>query len=329
MKDSAPQHLRKLVQGATRAPSSHNSQPWRFRISRDSIDLLADRSRALPINDPADRELHISCGCALLNLRCAAAREHPQTRSELLPDPERPDWLARVSGLTPGKDAREAGGAPSGEALARLFDQIPRRQTHRKPFDEQPPEPGFVERLRHAAEAEGCWLRPLQDRSARATLGDLVAAGDAAQWADPQWRRELAHWMRPRQQGEGLRVPTLLAPLIRFFLRSFDLGGMQGKQDRRLTESAPLLAVLGTERDGPREWLRAGQGLERLLLTASASGLQACYLNQPIQVEGLRRRLQDLAGDGLPQIVLRLGVPSGRIDSAPRRPVEDVIEEAG
>ena len=64
---------RRLLEAAVQAPSSHNTQPWLFRVEDGAVHLLADRTRALPVNDPDDRELTISCGCALLNLRVAAA----------------------------------------------------------------------------------------------------------------------------------------------------------------------------------------------------------------------------------------------------------------
>lgn len=63
----------RMLARAIRAPSSHNTQPWLFDCRDERIDLLADRTRALPANDPEDRELTISCGCALMTLRVAAA----------------------------------------------------------------------------------------------------------------------------------------------------------------------------------------------------------------------------------------------------------------
>ena len=79
-------NLDALVQAAALAPSSHNTQPWRFRLDGRTVDVLADRTRALPINDPHDRELTISCGCALFNLRVAAAAVGLEARVDVLPD---------------------------------------------------------------------------------------------------------------------------------------------------------------------------------------------------------------------------------------------------
>jgi nitroreductase len=74
-----------LIEQAVRAPSSHNTQPWLFQVRPGAVELHADRSRALPVNEPHDRELHISCGAALFNLEVAAARTGLGTETALLP----------------------------------------------------------------------------------------------------------------------------------------------------------------------------------------------------------------------------------------------------
>lgn len=307
-------NVESLIGKAVRAPSSHNTQPWLFEVSESTISLFADRTRALPVNDPHDRELTISCGCALMNLRVAAAAEGLDVRVEALPAPDTPDLLARVS-VAPGTPAEEAS----------LVSSIERRRTYRKTFSSRTVDDAILQRLIDAAAREGAWLRPLATDSARQRAAELVAEGDAAQWADPSWRRELAFWMRPRRRGDGLTVPTLAAPVTRAVVRTFDMGVGVGTKDRKLAEASLLLAVLGTEGDQPRDWLLAGQALERVLLVACQNGLQASYLNQPIQVAALRSRIQDLVGAGFPQILLRLGYPAEDIPAAPRRAIEDVI----
>jgi len=305
-----------LIHKAVRAPSSHNTQPWIFHVSESAINLYADRTRALPVNDPDDRELTISCGCALMNLRVAAAAEGLDVQIETLPNPVEPDWLARISfSVSPGAPVPEV-------ALASFIKQ---RRTYRKRFLPRQVEAAAVNLLLDAAQREGAWLRPLTTDSTRHRAAELVAEGDAAQWANPSWRRELADWMHPRRRGDGLTVPTLAAPVARIVVRTFDMGGGVGAKDRELAEESPLLAVLGTDGDQPRDWLLAGQALQRVLLAACQNGLQASYLNQPIQVASLRSKLQDLVGAGFPQILLRLGYPAEEIPASPRRAVEDVI----
>lgn len=310
--------LQALVGQAVRAPSSHNTQPWRFRMRETSVDLLADRTRALPVNDPHDRELTISCGAALMNLRVAAAHAGLGVRVRPFPSADDADWLAGVEVV--------AGAAPrAGESA--LFDSIARRVTCRKPFSSRPVESDVVGRLVEAAVAEHGRLLPIESEIDRHLISGLVAEGDARQWANPDWRRELAAWMHPRRRGDGLATPGAAVPVAQLVVRTFDLGGRIGTKDRDLAEGSPLLAVVATTGDAARDWLVAGQALERVLLTACGLGLQASYLNQPIQEAALRSRLQKIVGGAsFPQVLLRLGYPAAQVPPAPRRNVAAVLE---
>lgn len=185
-----------LVRRPILAPSSHNTQPWIFRIGVSEIDRFADRTRALPVNDPNDRELTISCGCALMNLRAAAAKSGFFPQVQLLLNSKEPDWLARVT-------VTSASGSRSPEGV--LADSIEKRRTCRKRFAPRPVDSATVDRLVEAASSEGAWLRPLLSEQARQEAASLVAEGHAVQWANRSWRRELAAWMHPRRRGDGDR----------------------------------------------------------------------------------------------------------------------------
>lgn len=311
------ERARWLIGRAVLAPSSHNTQPWIFRITASTIELHADRTRALPVNDPDDRELAISCACALMNLRVAAAGAGLGVQIQLLPDPEDADLLAR---LCFGEQS-----AVLAEDVE-LADFVETRRTYRKRFAPREVDAAALEQMQREAEREGVRLLPLASEDARQRAAGLVAEGDAVQWANPSWRRELAAWMHPRRRGDGLALPALAVPLAQGVVRSFDLGGGVGARDRQLAEASPLLAVLTTEGDQPRDWLRAGQGLQRVLLRSCRLGLQASYLNQPIQVASLRPQLQELVGGGIPQILMRVGYPLEEISAAPRRALDEVIE---
>lgn len=306
-----------LLHSAVLAPSSHNTQPWIFRLTPGKIRLLADRTRALPVNDPEDRELVISCGCALMNIRVAAAGAGVDAVVEAVPDEAEPDLLAKISIVT--RPSREP-------ELADLAAFVSTRRTYRKRFEDRPVESEAIRALVDAAEAEGAWLRPFSDDPARLKLAEFVAEADAALWANPSWRRELAVWMHPRRKGDGLTVPAVAAPVARLVVRTFDMGNGLAAKDRDLAEASPVLAVLGTDRDNPSSWLVAGQAVQRLLLVACRAGLQASHLNQPIQVAFLRPKLQHFVGGGFPQILLRVGHPAEEVPPAPRRALSSLID---
>lgn len=307
--------IQRLIQNATSAPSSHNTQPWLFHTSDSVIDLWADRTRALPVNDPFDRELTISCGAALFSLRVAAAAEGMATRTTLLPDGASPDWLARV----------EVSDVQPDNSLAPLAKFLAQRRTYRKTFAPQPIAADALNTLTDAVSREGGMLIALDEKS-RHAAGKLIAEGDRMQWDNAHWRRELAMWMHPRRQGDGLALPALAAPIARAVTRSFDMGERFGTKDQHLAEASPVLTVLSTEYDDSLSWLRAGQALQRSLLVGCSLGLQASYLNQPIQMASLRADLRALTGNSaFPQLLLRWGHPSEELPAAPRRLVDEVL----
>ncbi|MDX1559105.1 MAG: nitroreductase family protein [Marinobacter sp.] len=315
-----PETLAAILESAVLAPSSHNTQPWRFELGDNGISLFADRLRALPVNDPDDRELTISCGCALFNLRVAAAHAGFNERCTLLPDPGEADLLATVS-LKPASGPEDR--------QTELFRAIARRRTYRKRFEPKPVPSQVLNSLEESAEAEGAWFQVLESEDARHQVAELVAEGDAAQWSNPSWRRELAAWMHPRRKGDGLTVPGMVAPVAQLVVRTFDMGNGVGAKDRQLADESPVIAALGTAGDGVEDWLKAGQALERVLLRSLGQGLQASYLNQPVQVAVLRPKLQHLLGrSGFPQILLRLGYPATDLPAAPRRNLQEVVESA-
>lgn len=307
-----------ILEAAMRAPSSHNTQPWRFRVDDGIVHLYADRTRGLAVNDPHDRELAISCGCALLHLRVAAAANGLAPSVELLPDPADPDLLATVSFL------------PAGDAAdpdASLAEFIDHRHTYRKRFEPRQIPDAVLDGLIEAAGSEGAALHLLSTETLRHQVAELIAEGDAAHWANPSWRRELASWMHPRRVGDGITIPWLTGPLTQFAVRTFDMGDGEGAKDRQIADESPLLAVLFTAADTQLDWVKAGQALGRVLLQACGHNVQASFLNQPVQLPELRPKLQQLLGQpGFPQMVIRFGYIDGRLPVTPRRQLHEVMD---
>jgi hypothetical protein len=295
-----------LLSYAILAPSSHNAQPWLFQLHTMHADVYADRRRSTRVVDPYDRELTMSCGAALYNVRVAGEYFGHQCKVELAPEPNNPHLLARFNlGLrceTTSEDIL-------------LFNAIPRRRTNRQPFRPDPVPEELVNALYTQVQPEGAWVQFIPTEEARYGLAELVARADAIQWANSQRRSELAKWVRtkPEQASDGIPATALgfkswtafAAPTL---MSMFNLGSRRAQQDRQLVLSAPLLAVLGTDADSPRDWLMAGQALEALLLRARAEDVWASYFNQVVQVPELRGELSQLIGrGGYPQAVLRLG----------------------
>jgi len=316
--------LRFSLQYAVLAPSSHNTQPWHFIVDGTSLMLCADRTRALPVVDPYDRELIMSCGAALFNLRVALQHFGLGYAITLFPASADPDVLAQVHALP--TYAGDAG-------IAGLFGSITKRVTTRERFDIQPIPLDIQEQFVRAAEAEGADAVCIDGAPARERIAELVAEADYLQFHDPRFRRELASWIHPRRSNDGMPaysagVSALLdfaVPLVSSAIRTFDLGGGLAAAHRRLLEGSPLLFCIGTRADDPAAWIAAGQALERVLLTAARHGLTASYLNQPVEVDSLREALRKEAGlDAQPQLLLRIG-RGPQAAHSPRRAMNEVV----
>lgn len=294
-----------FVESGVRAPSSHNTQPWQFSIRADAIDVFADRTLALAVSDPDDRELTISCGAALFNLRVAAANAGHATSVDILPNHGDEDLLATL---------RLIAGSPD-ESIGALFEQIPKRHTYRKEFVAEEVGEETQEALTAAAGEEGATLHFLEGGVRRDTAA-LIAEGDRMLFAD----------RRSRRQGDGLTVRIVALPVTRLVVSSFNLGNSAAAKDHELADDSPLLAVLTTSGDSVVDWLTAGQALQRTLLTMAGRTWHASYLNQPCQVSELRPRLQALIpGSEFPQLVMRLGRPADPGEPSPRRSVSEVL----
>lgn len=321
--------LRFCLRYAVLAPSSHNTQPWRFRVESGVAMIFADRTRALPVTDPDDRELVISVGCALHHLLVASARFGLKVEVKQWPDRAQPDLAATVGVLGQEQPSERA----ESLALAMLG-----RRTVRHAFDDQPVPPQVVRTLVDAASEQGATLHVVTDAEERFRLAKLVGEADLVQFSNRGFRRELSLWMHHNRTHAADGIPgfalgmsefeSLAAPLV---VRTFDMGKGRAAKDEELALHSPVLAVLGTPADGPGQWLDAGRALSAVLLEAVRHGLAASYLNQPVEIAETRLRLKALATEvGWPQIVLRLGYCRLATEPhTPRRPLADVLDKPG
>ena len=319
----ASDQLEFLLGYAILAPSPHNTQPWKFRINVNDAELFADRRRALRVVDPSDRELTLACAAALYNLRVATEYFGRGYTVDLLPRAEEPDLLACFS-------LRLHAETNSEDVL--LFHALTQRRTNRESYRPDPVPEEILAELTEAAAGEGAWLATVTSEEARHAIGDLVAQADRIQWANGEFRRELAAWLRSDSEHQADGIPSHdlgVSDWLSFagpvWVRTFKRGNHEAARDAEIATHSPVLAVLGTEQDDPRAWLQAGQALERVLLHAQANGISASFLNQPIEVETLRPQLASLIGcSGFPQVLLRLGYGPDT-PPTPRRSVRSLL----
>jgi nitroreductase len=315
-----------LAAVAGAAPSLHNAQPWRFRVGHDHVDVLLDRSRLLPVADPTTRQAHLGLGAAVFLLRLALSTMDRSVRVVEWPDSGEPDLVARL--VVGGRQAAT-------DEDRQLLAALPARRTVRTPFTAESVPVGLQVAWRELTETEGAGLRWVAAPGERVGVAALVTAAERLQQRDPAYLAELDRWTAAGQLDEGAGVPpeafgvsAAVGHSAEFPLRDF-AGGTRTVPPRPATplEQHPVVTVLHTPTDRPGDWLRGGQALMRLLLAAAAEGYAASYLNQPLELPGLRQQLRDeLRLAGWPQLVLRLGRPAGPLPPpTPRRPAGELL----
>ncbi len=313
-------HAQFLITTAARAPSVHNTQPWRFQVGRSGVELYCDPRRKLRA-DPLGREMIVSCGAALFGLRLAVRGLGYLPVIELLPDPSRPRLLARVT---------MGAAAPVTRAERRMLEAVPHRHTHRGPFEPGPLPAGLLAGLQHDALAEGAELALVEGELAYHRLAAIVGVAASRLGLDPRVRTETRQWTRSADSRarDGVSAVTFVGraqrrPRRRLPQRDFDadrgLGLLPGGG-----EPPDATAVLLTRGDRRADWLHAGQALHRLLLHATSKWVFASLYTQPLEATVTRALIRDqLALAGNPQMLLQFGYVRTTHPTA-RRPVGEI-----
>jgi nitroreductase len=301
--------LRRAAEAAVRAPSLHNSQPWRFRLRDGGIDVLADPLRQLFVADSGGWAVRIACGAATFNARMALAAHGTPAQVVLRPHDAGPDVVARLTPATP---------RPPTYAERDLFAAIPRRHSNRQPFWPDPVPSEVRARLIEAARAEGGWLDLLVGMTALSGFAEVANSADRVLRRDFRYQAELSTWVHADAAPDGVPVSVgAPAPEPQDLLPQRDFGQRRRAAGRDF-EPEPLVAVLGAGGDRAIDQLTAGQALQRVLLTVTDAGLAASMISQPIEVPAAREQLRrSLRRSGAPQMALRIGYgqagrPTGR-----------------
>ena len=318
-----PTTVSRIVELAGRAPSVHNTQPWRWRGSGTTLELHADRARQLTTSDPEGRNLVISCGAALHHARIAARALGWRPTVTLLPDPERPDLLARLV-LEP---ATEPAFPPE------LVEAIESRRTDRRRFTTWPVPDDRLTHLAAQATAWGARALPLTDVTDRFRAELLINRAVERQLDEPPVIAEQRSWV---DHGVLDGVPSSVLPSPADLARrrpSRFVSGLLDDVGGSEIEGSDGLIVMHSPDDDPGAWLAAGEGLSAMWLDAVVGNLSLVPLSQVVEVEETRDalRLEVLGGLAHPLIVVRVGwqpISRSELPRTPRRPVSEVLELA-
>lgn len=315
---ASSEQLRHVVQTAGLAPSVHNTQPWRFVLQPDGLQLRADPSRQLDVLDPDGRQLRLSCGAALFHARLAARALGLDVVTRLLPDPTDPDRLA---------DLQITQGQPPDEHELRLAVAILQRHTFRGAFDDRPLPDGLIAQWQDQAEREQAFLHHVTRGEDLIELEVMLSRADAEEQRSEAYRDELARWVHPPLTSvDGIVAEQDISPGSTLRQRDFTLAHPDVVDGSAPRLDDPAVLVLLTASDDPLSWLQAGQALAAVLLSAADQGAQAQPLGQVTDALAHRLALGRALGlVGVPQLVLRVGPTRGGL-ATPRRDVADILD---
>ena len=321
--DAAGRALGEAAAAAGYAPSILNTQPWRWRLTADTLELRLVRDRTLQVTDPDSRLATLSCGVALHHARVALSAQGWHATVARMPSDGGPDLLARL---------RVEGRSTVDPSAMLHLRTIPFRHTDRRPVADIPVDPADLAAVTAAVQAEDTGLHILRADQ----LLDLATAVDHAQRseaADPAWQAELADWTggtRPAATG----VPDAVIP-DRATLTTVpgrDFGHHGALPVSAAHDKAAVFVMLYSRADEPAGWLRAGEALSAGWLTATEHGISVLPHSAPIEVVATRQALRSMIADiGYPLVVLRLGT-TDPADAAPpptsRLPADQIIDRA-
>ncbi len=319
----APDQVEAVLRSASLAPSVHNTQPWRFRVLPDRVELHPDLDRRLPATDPEDRELRLSCGAALFNLRVALQGFGVRPLVTILPGQDAPGALATI---------RRGGVFEPDDETRALLKAVPARRTNRRPFFESGVDAKHRHAMVRAAELERSWLHIVGSREEVARMKGFVRRAHQIQREDSGVQAELRAFTGHRPDATD-GVPPASAGFRpeaqdEWAFRDFHPEQKHERVSGKDYESNPLVAVVCSHYDGPLGEVQAGQAMQRVLLTATTLGLSASFMSQPVEVRTVREELRRaLGGMLMPQTVLRIGF-STPVPATPRRPVAELLMES-
>lgn len=320
-----PNHdeLRDLVALACRAPSVHNTQPWRWVYRHGVLALHADTRRQLMNADGNGRDLVVSCGAALHHLEVAARAAGWATSVTRLPDTADPTYLAAIT-FEP---------TCPGPGDARLVDAIWERRTDRRQVSSWPVPAARIEGLGVSAARLGVLLTPV-DPGLQQDVFHLLSDAARAQRAHAWYLDELLAWTYDHVAGAGIPATSLLTRTATAKQPDVSTRFPTGSLDDEYQEESPPAAawlLLSTSSDDTLSWLRTGEALSSVWLTCTLAGLVLVPYTQPVEVESTRAGLQAhvLGGTSCPQVLLRIGWLATARDAVPptsRRPMDQVLQ---
>jgi hypothetical protein len=307
---------------ACRAPSVHNSQPWRWLAEAAKLHLFLDPRHIVPRADSWARQAIISCGAVLDHLRVAMAAAGWDTNVDRFPNPNNPDHLATID-FSPVELITSA--------QCERADAILRRATDRLPFAAPPHWDSIEPVLRSALNDSVAMLHVIPDVK-RPRLAEASQLTESFRRDDVTYHAELRWWTSPFATSDGIPPSAVVSEAEEQRVdvgRAFPTRG-HGARRADIEQDHSKILVLSTIEDTRADAFGCGEALSTVLLECTIAGLATCTLTHMTEVEASREIVRGLTDkSGIPQVLLRVGTAPQTEElppTTPRRELADVLE---
>ena len=313
--------LKFILRYAVLAPSGPNTQPWKLSIKDSEVSLIADFSRSLPSLDPTHSTLYLSHGCLLTNTLMAAEHFGFGYDLKYLPDGISGERTAAIKFNEKAADPR----------FPDLFQEITKRHTNRKPYEERPIEPEKLQRLKDCIDRDGFRLDIISDIEGKSNMAEILAKSQKIQLGNKEMRKELANWIRPNNSdakdglpGYSFGYSDFESYLGSFIFGTFDMSSSRARIETANMKASPAVSVLSTDSDDKLAWIKAGMLFETMFLMATKLDVRFDLFSQPVAIPVLRQEMARTLNVKYPLLLIRMGYaqPSKH---TPRRPIEEVL----
>jgi len=306
------------------APSTHNSQPWLFKIEDESCKIFYDSKRyTIKEADPLQRDLYISFGCLIENLFVASNYFNVfKSINYILKD----SLIVEIV-------FKDLDGKEVNKNFEKILDAIPKRVNARGIFEQQSISQEIIRRIPSINDFSDLKIDLIQDKGKIEKLASLTARGLKIAYSSPKFRKEMSAWMnssfsRKKEgiPGYSLRMPALISLVFPMLVRFFDIGKAVGMLNYKSISSAPLISIISSKGNSPLSWLNVGRLFERLSLDMYSRGLKVSIFVASIEIGDLYKEVQEITASNLiPQLLFCIGYMN--FDQKPnlRHPVEEKL----
>ncbi len=313
----------KMVQYGSKAPSGHNTQPWKFKLNKNNIEVYPDFDKELPIVDKNHRELYISLGCAVENI-CIAANEFGyQYTTKIIKQNDNTFIRIFLDKETVKKNP--------------LFTQITKRQTNRSIYNSKKVQQKTINELQNIKTEDSVSIHFYKFGTGEfSKLSEYIYKGNEILFGNKSFKKELLDWVRfnakdVAKNKDGLAYNVLGSPALpkwlgKMIVKSFLKAKPQNKSEKEKLDSSSHLVLIVTKENTPANWILTGQALERFFLKYTELGIAVAFSNQPCEVSQLAQEIQKELPleNNYPMLLMRIGY-TDKMPYSVRKDIDDVL----